>query len=414
MALNYGALKVGKDSSKNKINSLVEKQRKTQQLIKEIVPNSHTQGIKIDKLERYERNRSNDDERIDDLVDSYKRLGFVSQLLVQKIKGKDKYRIVSGHRRWRALLELLKEQPNFLPGREVPCIIIPEDVNDKIVREANIRMNIDTVRLSPKEYREQINELIDLRKNEEGKLTVDATKYIASFFGINELSVYRYSRLNDKLIPELNELMDKGYITQNQADQFTKLNKSTQILFYNDLIKQIEEGNYKPSISTEQFEQLLAQDKASQAEVKEVEKQISANDKKIADREERLEDNSISDYKTTKYVQELEELRRQNEELRRKNELSAKREAESARLNRETKKTINEALKTLAEDTQISDTDKATAIAYSDKLTKLNQAVNNMSNIIYRDRTRLNEEQLSKLKDVSKELIRLIEYCEGK
>lgn len=407
---DYSKLKPGKDSNVSIIKDLVEKQSQTQATVRELIPNSNIVGIKLDKLVRYERNRSNDNESIEDLVDSFERLGFISNLTVRKITGKDKYEIISGHRRWRALLEITKKNPDFLPKREVPCIVIPEDTDEKLVREANIRMNIDNVRLSPKEYREQVNELIDLRKNDKGELTVEASRYIASKLGINELSVYRYNRLNEKLIPELGELMDKGYISQNQADQLTKLNKSTQYLFYNDLIKQIDEGNYKPLINSEQFEEALNQDKVSQAASKEIDKQISANDKKIADREERLESESISDTKASKYEQELEELRKQNEELRRQNELSAKREAESARLNRDSKKTINQALASI-KDKEIADPIKAMAIAYQDKLTKLNAALNNMSNLIYRENTKLSDEQISKLEGVSKDILRLIEHC---
>ncbi len=375
---DYSKLKPGKDSNVSIIKDLVEKQSQTQATVRELIPNSNIVGIKLDKLVRYERNRSNDNESIEDLVDSFERLGFISNLTVRKIKGKDKYEIISGHRRWRALLEITKKNPDFLPKREVPCIVIPEDTDEKLVREANIRMNIDNVRLSPKEYREQVNELIDLRKNDKGELTVEASRYIASKLGINELSVYRYNRLNEKLIPELGELMDKGYISQNQADQLTKLNKSTQYLFYNDLIKQIEEGNYKPSINAEQFEEALNQDKVSQAEVKEIDKQISANDKKIADREDRLQNESISSTKTVKYEQELEELRKQNEDLRRQNELSAKREAESARLNRETKKTINDAMNSLK-----SNPDEATkqqrALAFQSSLNKVRTAITDLN-----------------------------------
>lgn len=414
MKLNYDNLKMGKDQKTSVINKVIAAQNQAEELVEELAPNSNHMNIKIDKLVRYERNRSNDNEDIDDLIDSIERLGFISVLTVRKIKDRDKYEIISGHRRWRALSAIVKKNPGFLPKREVPCIVLPEDTDEKLVREMNIRMNIDNVHLNPKEYREQVNELIELRKNEKGELTGEAVKYITSKLGINRISVYRFNRLNDKLIPELGELMDKGYITQNQADQFTQLNKSTQYLFYNDLIKQIEDGNFKPSISPEQFEQVLAQDKVVQAEVKEVDRQISANDRKIADRKERLEDTSISDYKASKYEQELEELRKQNEELRRKNELSAKREAESARLNRETKKTINDAMKTLAEEAEISDKEKAVALVYLDKLTKLNQALNNMATVIYRDQTHLNDEQLSKLKGTSEELIKLIEFCEKK
>lgn len=411
---DYGKMKMGKDQDTVAINNVLTKQTQTKALVDELAPNSKSMNIKIDKLVRYERNRSNDDEEIDDLVDSYERLGFISVLTVRRIKGKDKYEIISGHRRWRALMEILKKQPNFLPKREVPCIVLPEDTDEKLVREMNIRMNIDNVRLNPKEYREQINELIDLRKNEKGELTADAVRYITSKLGIKRITVYRYSRLNEKLIPELGELMDKGYINQNQADQFTQLNKSTQYLFYNDLYKQIEEGNFKPTIDKKLFEEALNQDKLSQTKEKELDKQISSTEKTIAEKQERMKDDTLSDYKMDKLQQQVNHLIEENNKLREAKRLSEKREAESARLNRETKKTINMAMKTLTEDTEISDTEKAIALVYSDKLTKLNQALNNMGTVIYRDRTRLNTEQLSKLKEALKELTRLVEYCEEK
>ncbi len=405
---DYDKMKLGKDQKTAIINKIATSQAQTQEVVEELAPNSKTTNIKIDKLVRYERNRSNDNEDIDDLIDSIERLGFISVLTVRKIKGKDKYEIISGHRRWNALKAILMKNPGFLPKREVPCIVLPEDTDDKLVREMNIRMNIDNVRLNPKEYREAINEMIDFRKNEKGELTSEAMKYITSKLGIKRITVFKYSRLKDKLIPELGELMDKGYITQNDADQFTQLNKSTQILFYNDLIKQIEGGNFKPAIDKAFFEEALNKDKVVQAEVKEVDRQISANDRKIADREERLQNESITVTKTVKYEQELEELRKQNEELRRKMELSAKREAESARLNRETKKTINEALASIkAKSDEVSE-ETMNAIAFQNGLNKVRAAVTDLSKLFILNQINLNDTQLGEVSKIANNLENLV------
>ena len=405
---DYGKMKMGKDQDTVTINNVLAKQTQAQEVVEELAPNAKHQNIKIDKLIRYERNRSNDNEDIDDLIDSIERLGFISVLTVRKIKGKDKYEIISGHRRWRALTAILKKNPSILPRREVPCIVVPEDTDEKLIREMNIRMNIDNVRLNPKEYREQINELIDLRKNENGELTADAVKYITSKLGIKRITVYKYSRLNDKLIAEIGELMDKGYITQNEADQFTQLNKSTQYLFYNDLIKQIEAGNFRPTIDKALIEEAWNQDKVTQAEDKELTKQIASTAKSIEEKQERLKDEGLSERKTNKLQQQIEELQEENDRLRREKELSEKREAESARLNRESKKTINEALASIKSKSGEATEETMQAIAFQSSVNKVRMAITELSKLFLVNRLNLNEIQLREVSGAAESLNNLV------
>jgi len=409
---DYGSLKMGSATSTKRMRESTQRMQAQVTAVQNIVQDSKRQDIPYDQLIRYADNRDNDDENIDDLVQSIKTIGFQSTILVRKVPHEMKYEILSGHRRWRAFGQLLKEDPKFEEGK-MPCIVLPEDTSDKLAKMANILLNLETVSLTPKQKRQAVVDLSKLME-EGGKLPMEKAEYIAQKLNTSTLTVFRYRKFDNKLIPELGELMDSEYITQNQCEEFSRLTESNQVLVFQTLLKQIQNNEQRPSIDADILEKMITDDKQIQKEDAARDKKIENIENKIAQNKEKLDDPTYTGQRTETIENKIRQLTEERDFLLEERVKAQKRESEAARSNRQTKKTISEALKTITKDNDISDNERAMAIAYSDKLTKLNQALNNMSTLIYRDKTKLNEDQISKLEEVSKDIIQLIKHCKGK
>ena len=409
---DYGSLKMGSATSTKRMRESTQRMQAQVTAVQNIVQDSKRQDIPYDQLIRYADNRDNDDENIDDLVQSIKTIGFQSTILVRKVPHEMKYEILSGHRRWRAFGQLLKEDPKFEDGK-MPCIVLPEDTSDKMAKMANILLNLETVSLTPKQKRQAVVDLSKLME-EGGKLPMEKAEYIAQKLNTSTLTVFRYRKFDNKLIPELGELMDSEYITQNQCEEFSRLTESNQVLVFQTLLKQIQNNEQRPSIDADILEKMITDDKQIQKEDAARDKKIENIENKIAQNKEKLDDPTYTGQRTETIENKIRQLTEERDFLLEERVKAQKRESEAARSNRQTKKTISEALKTITKDNDISDNERAMAIAYSDKLTKLNQALNNMSTLIYRDKTKLNEDQISKLEEVSKDIIQLIKHCKGK
>ena len=409
---DYGSLKMGSATSTKRMKESTQRMQAQVTAVQNIVQDSKRQDIPYDQLIRYADNRENDDENIDDLVQSIKTIGFQSTILVRKVPHEMKYEILSGHRRWRAFGQLLKEDPKFEDGK-MPCIVLPEDTSDKMAKMANILLNLETVSLTPKQKRQAVVDLSKLME-EGGKLPMEKAEYIAQKLNTSTLTVFRYRKFDNKLIPELGELMDSEYITQNQCEEFSRLTESNQVLVFQTLLKQIQNNEQRPSIDADILEKMITDDKQIQKEDAARDKKIENIENKIAQNKEKLDDPTYTGQRTETIENKIRQLTEERDFLLEERVKAQKRESEAARSNRQTKKTISEALKTITKDNDISDNERAMAIAYSDKLTKLNQALNNMSTLIYRDKTKLNEDQISKLEEVSKDIIQLIKHCKGK
>ena len=409
---DYGSLKMGSATSTKRMKESKQRMQAQVTAVQNIVQDSKRQDIPYDQLIRYADNRENDDENIDDLVQSIKTIGFQSTILVRKVPHEKKFEILSGHRRWRAFGELLKENPEFEDGK-MPCIVLPEDTSDKLAKMANILLNLETVGLTPKQKRQAVVDLSRLME-EGGKLPMEKAEYIAQKLNTSTLTVFRYRKFDNKLIPELGELMDSEYITQNQCEEFSRLTESNQVLVFQTLLTQIQNNEQKPTIDADILEKMIAEDKHLLKEDAARDKKIETIESKIAQNKEKLEDPTYTGQRTETIENKIRQLTEERDFLLEERVKAQKRESEAARTNRQTKKTISEALKSVTKDNDISDTERAMAIAYSDKLTKLNQALNNMSTLIYRDKTKLNDDQIAKLEEVSNDIIQLIKHCKGK
>ena len=278
--------------------------------------------VQYDDLVRYEKNRTNDNEAIDDLVNSILRNGFITSISVRK--NGDKYVILSGHRRWRAFGKILEKDPQF-NNRKIPAIILPSDITDKQAREMNIRLNLDSEDLTPKEKRESILELISIYEDDNGKLSQEAAELVAKKLHKTAVTIYNYRKVQKNLCPELASLLNDGSISDTDALNYCKLKESNQLLVFNTLLtKDARKGKVK--LDAEELDIIRETDKEEREEENSAKLNVAEIEKRIADASP-----------------DAEELRTQLEEAKKELELVRKRESEAKLRNRADRNIIKKA-----------------------------------------------------------------------
>ena len=155
--------------------------------------------------------------RVEQIAESAKDIGIVSPLTV--ISKGDIYQIISGHHR----LEAAK----LIGQLKVPCIVknYTEDVVYKAVSEGNIQRD----KTYPSEYAKIFSKYFKMRDDED--LTAEE---IAKKFGVSRKTIYRYINV-EKLIPELQYLVDDEIIKFNAVEYIKGFSEDVQRELYNVL-----------------------------------------------------------------------------------------------------------------------------------------------------------------------------------
>ncbi len=125
--------------------------------------------------------------------------GLNHNLVVRK-KG-DKYEIISGERRYRAIRNLVENgQTKF---KKIPCKVI--NLNDVDTEIVLIQANAQTRILSDSDRLKQIERLTKLytQKKKKGEKIGKIKEIISKDTGLSESQIGRYSAINKGLIPEL-------------------------------------------------------------------------------------------------------------------------------------------------------------------------------------------------------------------
>jgi ParB-like chromosome segregation protein Spo0J len=170
--------------------------------------------------------------------------------------------IVSGHQRYIACKELGIEL--------IPAIIREELINEDLMLRQLIASNFGRLSNNPSKFRKAVAEYVDLvgkklgdnqwvSQDDKPKLTQSE---IAKELGISVAELNRVLDLERKLIPELKQALDKGFISKTAALGIcSKLNESEQQELLTDLTKLIatktenKEFN-KASASNKEIEEL--------------------------------------------------------------------------------------------------------------------------------------------------------------
>lgn len=186
--------------------------------------------IKVDQIVPFQNHpfKVLDDEKMDDLIDSIRQNGILTQVLVRPV-GDNQYEMVSGHRRLRtAKAAGLEAVPAFIRA-------LSDDDTTIIMVDANIQRE----ELLPSEKAYAYKMKLDAIKHQ-GKNTrtsspngrkLEAAEVIADQVGESRNQVHRFVRLTE-LIPDLLELVDAKRRPIVTGVDISYIDKETQKLLY--------------------------------------------------------------------------------------------------------------------------------------------------------------------------------------
>ena len=206
-----------------------------------------------------------------DLVDSIKKFGVLEPVMV--IPHKDGgYEMVSGHRRMRACQ---------LAGIEdIPVIVRNLDRDEAII--SMVDSNLKREEISPMEKARAYQMKTDAMKRKMGRRTkeeiaqdeamgikrMSADEELAQQVGESPATIQRYKTLN-KLVPELQDLVDKGKIPVNTGADIAQMKPKEQKVLADAIqkedkvpsgtkAKELKKESQAGSLTTEKIEQAVA------------------------------------------------------------------------------------------------------------------------------------------------------------
>ncbi|MBS6502938.1 MAG: ParB N-terminal domain-containing protein [Clostridium sp.] len=183
---------------------------------------------------------------VDELAEDIKMNGLNHNLVVRKLEN-GKYELISGERRYTALNKLVQEGNNLFAL--VPCKVI--EANDIDAEIILIQANAQTRELSDLEKLEQVKRLTELYKTKKAngeKIPGKVRELIANDLKLSSTQVSRYERINNKLIPELKEILENGNLTIANASEFSSLSEDNQKVIL-DIINNKVELNKQEAIN---------------------------------------------------------------------------------------------------------------------------------------------------------------------
>lgn len=200
--------------------------------------------------------------------------GLYHNLMVQKI-GENKYKLLSGERRLRAVTEL--------GWQKAPCKIV-ENLSDIDAQIMLIRANDTSREINTEEKMEQIKrieELYEAKKRAGQKLEGTKRDEVSKLAGI---SGRQYDRLKslDKLIPEILNMVKDGLLGESSAIQFANMDKETQKSVYRTLMEQGGKVNREQAIEIKKnYDDELSRKNKEIEKLKKENKQLSDSNLKL-------------------------------------------------------------------------------------------------------------------------------------
>lgn len=284
------------------------------------------QYIEKDKIVSNPKNEMYAQEGIEALKESILINGLRHNLSVLYDTDKDVYRLISGERRFRAIIAMSDNEYNSMFPSGIPCKIEKSDISEIDEEIMLISANHDVRESSMEVKRWEVSRLKELyeAKKLTGKIK-NINAEIAKQLNISERQARKYTTA-EKLIPELSELLNANGIDLNQADKFGKLDEDAQ----NSILNILKSNNGK--IENAEFQEIkkLSEERAKEAKAykealdnanREIEKQESTV---------RFLENRITELeKTPSATKSREEL---EDELRYITEAKIKAEKERAKL----------------------------------------------------------------------------------
>lgn len=214
--------------SEGMLNGISKNTRKVEKI--QAKDNFKIEYINIDKIKRNKKNFYEIVD-IDTLAEDIKLNGLNHNLVVRKLNN-DVYELISGERRYNALSKLVNEGNKEF--NLAPCKVIESnDLDSEIIL---IQANAQSRELTDVEKLiqvERLQELYKIKKKNGEKIPGKIRDFIANDLKLSPTQVGRYERINNKLIPELKEIIESGNLTIANASEFASLSEDSQKIILN-------------------------------------------------------------------------------------------------------------------------------------------------------------------------------------
>lgn len=207
---------------------------------------------------------------IDRLKNLIKTTGKVEELTVKPI-GKGKYMVVAGHRRRKAVLDLIRDGEKI--SHKVPCSVVTfKAVGNKSAEDMEL-LWLSSSNLGQREYRTMFEKILEvetisrlLRKDYDadyagGFVTGPFRSYLAKFLCMTESRLQRLMAMKN-VLPVYLAMVDSGEMKETAAYELTNLNEFEQktLMAYmtGKEIKQKKEELFHPANLEEKIEPLAS------------------------------------------------------------------------------------------------------------------------------------------------------------
>lgn len=213
--------------------------------------------ISINDIIENEKNDGFSMEEIEDLKISILEVGLEQNLVVKEL-GNGKYKLLSGHRRFRALQELVNAGNDKF--KNIPCVIknlakidLPLDEEFKelyaiATTNAEVRKNTPA---DLKKLMEMLSKVYDKLKENGYKNLGKRRDYLADKLGISSRTIGTLNYIEKNLDEEFKEDFESGQMPLRTANELAHLSKEEQKKFISK-----QNGDYKASDVTEYREKV--------------------------------------------------------------------------------------------------------------------------------------------------------------
>lgn len=140
----------------------------------------------------------------------------------------DKYRLLSGHRRW-AAANMAAEEMGCVDAELIPCTIRPAPNTNNDEREETIKNNLQR----EKSDYSKMMEIVDYKASKEERKTqgeniVNVRDAVCEELGVTNAEIYRYEKIYDDLCDTLMEAFRGQLLSTNVAYEIARLDADTQ------------------------------------------------------------------------------------------------------------------------------------------------------------------------------------------
>lgn len=251
-------------------------------------------NFKYIPFEKIKPNKLNNDfpqDEIERLKLSIELNGLLHNIVVVYEIETDMYRLISGERRYHALDAMGEKERNKKFPKGIPAKIdkpSKDDVDEEIkVKEANL----ETRDYTPEQKVTLIRSLLKLYqiKQERGD-NVNAVKMIMERYQLTERMVRKYVAAN-KMIPELQKILDKGMINISESEKFAAFSDEAQMQIYEMIMNN---GKIDKS-EIEALKKMEEEKKVLEKEVSKTTKELEEQSKVIEMLKKQLEEKELEE-----------------------------------------------------------------------------------------------------------------------